>query len=346
MYDNIYPLESGVRDMGREAVFATMVASLMVLMACGPISSAQIGILPVVEITCDDPNPIDVRPGATKTTIIYCTLENPSIHSETVEIGTGSEEEGFEFASPQTVTIGSGQEVDIQVIVRADELHPAGAFDANITAKVTQANGIDVGAFTSEEEAVVSMEVLSYGACEVMMGQGGGSIEAGDPVVFAASFVCQANSDFTISYSLILIEEGPMTWAWPSGFEDQSAPCEFQVQAGGGGSNCQFQVSTPSNLANAWNGCVVLEGSDEEDDEVGTEVLLPCSSDYPSIEINIEPQGLSLSSIGLDANSSVTDLVIENKEVVGGSLGGLIILVCLIVVLRRRSRYDDEWDED
>ena len=36
----------------------------------------------------------------------------------------------------------------------------------------------------------------------------------------------------------------------------------------------------------------------------------------------------------------------ENKEVVGGALGGLILLVSLVVVLRRRSRDYDEWEED
>ncbi len=90
------------------------------------------------------------------------------------------------------------------------------------------------------------------------MGQGGGAIEAGDPVVFAASFVCEANSEFSIGYSLVMIEGESMSSMWPSGFEDQSAPCEFQVQATGGGGNCQFQIATPSNLANSWNGCVVL----------------------------------------------------------------------------------------
>ncbi len=325
---------------------SALMASMIILMAIGPVSSAQIGVLPSIEITCDDPDPIEVLPGAVRSTIVYCTLENPSIHSESVEIGTGSEEGDFEFAAPASVTIGSGEEADIQVVVRATELHHEGSFDVNITAKVTQANGIDVGAFTSEEEAVVNVEVMSFGVCEVMMGQGGGSIDAGDPVVFAASFVCQSNTDFSIGYSLIMIEEGSMSSAWPSGFEDQSAPCEFQVQAGGGGGNCQFQVSTPSNLASAWNGCIVLIDNDGDGDGVGSVAPSSCSSDTPSLSVNVDPQGLSLGAIGLDGNSSLTDLAMENKEIVGGILGGLILLVSLVVVLRRRSGGDADWDED
>ena len=188
--------------------------------------------------------------------------------------------------------------------------------------------------------------MIKYGSCEVIMGQGGGSIGAGDPVVFATSFACEANSVFTIRYSLVMIEEGAMSSAWPSGFEDQSAPCEFQVQGRGDGANCQFQISTPSNLANAWNGCVVLIDNDGDGDGMGSIAPSSCSSDYPSIGVNVDPQGLSLGAIGLDGNSSITDLAMENKEIVGGTLGGLILLVSLIVAMRRRSRGYEEWDED
>tara|TARA_Y100000287_G_scaffold145243_1_gene120057 strand:- start:364 stop:1365 length:1002 start_codon:yes stop_codon:yes gene_type:complete len=333
--------------MNHRAVLSALMASMVLMMSLVPVSSGQIGILPSVVITCDDPGPVEVWPGATRTTIVYCTLENPSIHSESVEIGTESEEADFQFAAPQTVTIGAGQEMDIQVVIRVPELFPAGTYSANITAKVTEANGIEVAAITSQEEDSVSFEVMKYGSCEVMMGQGGGAIEAGDPVVFAASFVCEANSEFSIGYSLVMIEEGATPSMWPSGFEDQSAPCEFQVQATGGGGNCQFQIATPSNLANSWNGCVVLVDDDGDGDGFGSSPPSSCTSNYPSLGVDIEPQGLSLGSIGLDSNSSVSDLLIDNKELVGGGVGGLVLLLSLVMVLRRRSRsYDEDWDED
>lgn len=333
--------------MGRGNLLSTLLVSLALVLSLAPVSSAQIGILPSVVITCDDPGPVEVWPGATRTTIVYCTLENPNMYSESVEIGTESEESDFQFAAPQTVTIGAGQEIDIQVIIRVPELFMAGTYSANITAKVTEANGIDVGAITSQEEDSVSFEVVKYGSCEAMIGQGGGVIEAGDPVVFAASFVCEANSDFLIGYSLVMIEEGAMSSMWPSGFVDQSTPCKFQVSATGGGGNCQFQIATPSNLANSWNGCIVLIDDDGDGDGFGSSPPSTCGSDFPSLGVEIEPQGLSLGSIGLDSNSSVTDLLMDNKEIAGGGIGGLAVLLSLIMVLRRRSRSDyEEWDED
>ena len=114
--------------MRSRTALSAMMVSLVLLVSMGPISSAQIGILPSVEITCDDPGPVEVWPGATRTTIVYCTLENPSIHSESVEIGTESEDSEFQFAAPQTVTIGAGQEIDIQVIIGVPELFAAGTY--------------------------------------------------------------------------------------------------------------------------------------------------------------------------------------------------------------------------
>ena len=53
-----------------------------------------------------------------------------------------------------------------------------------------------------------------------------------------------------------------------------------------------------------------------------------------------------MGSIGLDGNSSLTDLVMDNKEIVGGAVGGMVLLVSLLVAFRRRSRGDYDWDED
>ena len=138
--------------------------------------------------------------------------------------------------------------MDIQIIIRVPELFAAGTYSANVTAKVTEANGIDVTAITSTEEDSVSFEVMKYGSCEVMVGQGGGAIEAGDPVVFAASFICEANAEFSIGYSLVMIDEVAMSSIWPSGFEDQSAPCQFQVQATGGGGTVSSRLPRPPTL--------------------------------------------------------------------------------------------------
>ena len=92
---------------------------------------------------------------------------------------------------------------------------------------------------------------------------------------------------------------------------------------------------------------MVLVDDDGDGDSSGSSPPTSCSTDYPSLGVDIEPQGLSLGSIGLDTNSSVSEILMDNKELFGGGVGGLVLLFCLILILRRRSRsYDEEWEED
>jgi len=60
------------------------------------------------------------------------------------------------------------------------------------------------------------------------------------------------------------------------------------------------------------------------------------------VDIYLEPPGSSLDALGIGSNSSVTDLVVEYKEVIGGGIGGLVLLAGVLFVLRRRSSYDDD----
>ena len=65
------------------------------------------------------------------------------------------------------------------------------------------------------------------------------------------------------------------------------------------------------------------------------------------IQVVVEPTGLSLQTLGLGENTTVADLIVDNKEIVGGGIGALILLVSLIVIVKRRpGPYDDDWEED
>ena len=54
--ENIYALVSTVEFVSRGPALSAMMASMIVLLAFGPVSSAQIGVLPSIEITCEDPD--------------------------------------------------------------------------------------------------------------------------------------------------------------------------------------------------------------------------------------------------------------------------------------------------
>ncbi len=103
---------------------------------------AQTNPTPDITLTCDNPQAIEVYPGATRTSIVYCVLQNPTIHSEKVniQIQSGS----LISAGPVSMTVGSGADVAFQVILRADLRMPEGQHQISVTAEVVQANGITV----------------------------------------------------------------------------------------------------------------------------------------------------------------------------------------------------------
>ena len=101
---------------------------------------AQTNPTPDITLTCDNPQPIEVYPGATRTSIVYCTLQNPTVHSEKVDLQIQSG--ALISAGPASMSVGSGADVSFQVILRADLRMPEGQHQISITAQVVQADGI------------------------------------------------------------------------------------------------------------------------------------------------------------------------------------------------------------
>ena len=113
------------------------------------------GAGPDIVLTCDQPQPIDVNPGATRSGIINCRIENPTVHQEKVRIQIQAGV--LAFSGPATLSIGGGSEVSFQVMVRAELRAPEGQHQVTVSAEVTMANGIPV---TSEPSAANSMVII------------------------------------------------------------------------------------------------------------------------------------------------------------------------------------------
>ncbi len=103
---------------------------------------AQTGPVPDVSLSCDQPQPIDVYPGATRSSIINCRVENPTVHQEKVRITIQAGV--LAVSGPASLTVGSGSEVAFQVSVRAELRAPEGQHQVSISAEVTMANGVPV----------------------------------------------------------------------------------------------------------------------------------------------------------------------------------------------------------
>jgi len=98
------------------------------------------GPVPDITLSCQQPQPIEVYPGATRITIIDCTLENPTIHQEKVNVQIQSG--ALAAAGPASMTVGAQSDVSFQVVARAELRMPEGSQIISITAEVVQADGI------------------------------------------------------------------------------------------------------------------------------------------------------------------------------------------------------------
>ncbi len=112
-----------------------MIMAVYFLSLWSGVAAVQAQTSPDVSLTCDQPAPIEVYPGALRSTIIYCTLTNPTTFSEKVDLPPG--------------------DTSFQVAARADLRQPEGQQVVTITATVTQWNGAPVTAATSPTEAKV-----------------------------------------------------------------------------------------------------------------------------------------------------------------------------------------------
>jgi|TARA_B100001996_G_scaffold94711_1_gene70918 hypothetical protein len=129
-----------------------MILVVYFMSLCSGVAAVQAQTSPDVSLTCDQPAPIEVYPGALRSTIIYCTLTNPTTFSEKVDL---TYQQGIiSVAGPGSATVPPG-DTSFQVAARADLRQPEGQQVVTITAVVTQWNGAPVSSATSPTEAKV-----------------------------------------------------------------------------------------------------------------------------------------------------------------------------------------------
>ncbi len=95
---------------------------------------------PDVNITCEQPPLMHVYPGASRITTALCTVENPTLYVEDVEIQVQAN--GLSYSAPGSITIAAGDSATFEVVFRGDTGMPEGSRQATISARVDTANGI------------------------------------------------------------------------------------------------------------------------------------------------------------------------------------------------------------
>ena len=195
MTPNLYPyyvLRIRHREMplGRSMRGGTLFfISAIIILQLFPISQGQ--VVPEVEVECDQPTPIDVYPGATRTTIIFCSIQNSNPYSVKVEMTYQSGD--LAIAGPGSMTVGPGSETEFQASVRGEFRQPMGQQVVTITSQVTQANGAPVSAVTQPEETKLLVVINQFSRLRVDAMESSVTTGIGDEMVVTFSVYNDGN---------------------------------------------------------------------------------------------------------------------------------------------------------
>ncbi len=301
-------------------------ASLLIVCGISPSGSAQ--LLPDTDLECDDSSEIDLS-GGIGSSLINCELTNPTSFPEKVDLTYQAGE--LDIAGPGSVTVEGGQTESFQIVLASQTGQSAGIYEVNVSAVVTEWNGVPVSIFGFSDEEGIEVEVLPYTTCSSSR-PSAIFAEAGEDVAFSVVYNCDSNEDSSMAISLHLLEKGSSQESmWPSGFNDMSVGgCSIQNPMGS--ANCDFLLTTPSNLQEKWEGCLIVV------DEM-TDPGWSCSSDF-AFPLTVNEKETVIPSVGIDVNGTVLEdlgVTEENqKYFIGGGAVLVVLLISLVVILRRR----------
>ena len=327
--ENIYPSEVSAGVVSRTTLVLVFVLIVGPLGALIPAASGQ--VFPDITVECADNVELDVSPGSSRSAMTSCELENNSMWAEEVSVDIDSED--LDTTGPESVTIGAGETMTIFIVMSATQDQEAGDYLVNVSAEVTSAGGVPVPGLASDTDEI-GVTIAEFTSCDHTVGQGGGTMEAGQIISFSISISCNSNTDSTTKYTARLVDKSGSS-AWPSGFDDQSPQCDVLIPDGGTSANCQFQILTPSNLDSTWEGCVVVL-------EDGDSVPKSCPSSNV-VNIKVEPKSIGIGVIDLTGNDSIFGEYTDEAPIIIGGVAVVLVLVIVGVIVsrRRRDSFDD-----
>ena len=327
--ENIYPGGAAAGVVSRTAVLLIFLLLAGPLGALIPAVSGQ--VFPDITVECADNVEVDFNAGSSSTAVVWCELENNSMWEEEVEISVQFGD--LDGSNPDSVTIEAGSKFSISIGVSADQNQEAGNYQINVSAEVISAGGIPVPGLASDSDEV-EVTIAEFTTCDHTVGQGGGTLDAGQIISFSVSISCDSNTDSTIKYNARMIDKSGSS-AWPSGFDDQSPQCDVLIPDGGTSANCQFQIVTPSNLATTWEGCIIVL-------EDGGSVPKSCPSSNV-VTVKVEPKSIGIGVIDLTGNDSIFGEYADEAPIIIGGVAVVLVMVIIGVIVsrRRRDSFDD-----
>ena len=313
---------------GFGAIIFFFLSSQMLLFV--PPSAAQ-EILPGIELECSRSYiTIDFgEDSSPEAELIDCILTNDRPYVEDVALEYVSED--IEVTGPGSLTVEGGDDVSFQVIIDLDSGLSPQTYALNITAEVVSAVGIPMGFLTDIEEWLVEIEIIEYTNCDVAYSMNSLNVGAGENALFTASYSCESNVDKELDVEVHLVEKNEnYESAWESGFNVISEKCTVMITEGDGFENCEFELTTPSNIDQNFEGCLIV--LDERKLTAGS-----CQNEN-SLEFIVEHRDSGLIN-GVGGNiTALEDYNISEEQVLVAGGGFVALSVLFITVVRYRRR--------
>ena len=295
-----------------------------------PPSSAQ-QILPGIELECSRSSiTIDFEEDSySETELIDCILSNDRPYVEDVALEYVSED--IEATGPGSLTVEGGEDVSFQVVIDPDSRLSPQSYTLNITAEVVSAVGIPMGFLTDIEEWVVEIEIMEYTNCDVTYSMNSLNVVAGENALFTSSYNCESNFDQELDVEVHLVKKNEnYESAWESGFNVISEKCTVVISESSGFENCEFELTTPSNIDEKFEGCLIV--LDER------KLTADSCQNENSLEFIVELRESGLIN-GVGGNISILDDYNVSEEQVLVASGAFITLSMLVIIIvRYRNR--------
>ena len=184
---------------------SVILLSLSMILVSFPLSSttfAQLGSPnPDINLDCPDSTvEIEVGPGDSRVGSVVCTLENPSIHQEEVNITV--DEVGLNIAYPGTVSVSAGEEETFTITWSADPGSDVETLTSEVEVVVESFGlGIPCPQCTSKSDSV-RIEIMSFGRPAIDMVPQEISLNHGDLATLNFTVRNSGNYEDTLSIGM------------------------------------------------------------------------------------------------------------------------------------------------
>ena len=305
--------------------FSTILcASLFVLTAFAYNVEAQ-NTLPAVEIYCETSNVnINFYPGSNALGFTKCTVSNPTLYQEDVEITVLSD--GLPNTGSGKVNIGPGGEVEIQLSFKAEIGMLAQASSWSAEAVVVSANGVPPpNNASSKVQGIV--QIMQYSDLSIISTESAIDVNAGSSFeveilvenlgnqmdFFGIGLKCNRDCD--------LEDEGFV--GIDSGFKKEINPMSNGAQA----QSIVFEITAPDKVGKVDSFYFEFYATSE----FSCRYEGMCNTEYTSVIV----------SLSEDDSATFSDYLSGNTVMIIGAIIGTMIVAAVVVVLVRRKTSND-----